>query len=154
MPLRRLFLIIMVVIAVIGAGILFFPVDKKAAVTKLLDEGMSAIEREDFEKLDKLISLYYKDSMGFTYASMRGNFSYVFREYDDIKVSRSSDSIVIGKDTCVAYSKVWLRGTWLGKPADMVGTETAYEPVVIFCVKALFRWKVIGSWWPERKSPL
>jgi hypothetical protein len=151
MSLRRLLLIVMVVAAVVVAGIYFFPTDKSAAVTRLLDAGMAAVEREDLDKLDKLISLYYKDDLGFTYTSMRGNFSYVFREFDHIKISLTTDEIVIGKDTCTARVSLWVRGNWFDKQSDMVGTENGYEPVVFYCVREFFRWKIIGTHWPDRK---
>jgi hypothetical protein len=152
MTLRRSLLITLVAAAAVLMGIYFFPADNNAAVTRLLDAGMAAIEREDLDRLDKLISLYYKDDLGFTYASMRGNFSYVFREFDNIKISLTTHEIVIGKDTCTARVSLWVRGNWLGKQSDMVGTETGYEPVFFYCVREFFRWKVIGTKWPDRKA--
>jgi hypothetical protein len=149
MPLRRLLLGIIAVVAAIAGGILVFPVDKTAAVTRLLDDGEAAIEHADLDRIDKLISLYYKDDLGFTYASMRGNFSYVFKQYENITISRTTDAIVIGKDSCIARVTLWIRGNWLGNTSDILGTETAYEPVDIYCVRELFRWKVIGTHWPN-----
>lgn len=149
---RRIIVIVLGIAAAAFALVLWFPVNRPAAVTKLLDKGTAAIEREDLETLDKLISLYYKDDLGFTYASMRGNFSYLFREFDSIRISRSDREIVVGKDTCTARVGLWIRGDWLGKHSDMVGTERVHEPVDIYCVKEFFRWKVIGTQWPDRQG--
>jgi hypothetical protein len=152
MSLRHSLLIVLAVAAATLTGIYLFPTDKTKAVTRLLEDGAAALECEDLDRLDKLISLYYKDDFGFTYPSMRGNFSYVFREYDGITISRTTNAIVIGRDSCIARVSVWVRGTWLGKPSDIVGTENAYEPVDIYCVKEFFRWKVIGTKWPNLKA--
>jgi hypothetical protein len=152
MPLRRSLFSVLVVAAAILTGIYLFPIDKTKAVARLLDDGAAAIEREDLDRLEKLISLYYKDDFGCTYPSMRGNFSYVFREYDGITISRTTNAVVIGRDSCIARVSLWIRGNWLGKPSDIVGTENAYEPVDIYCVKGFFRWQVIGTKWPNRKA--
>jgi hypothetical protein len=143
---------VLVVAAATLLVIYLFPVDKTKAVTRLLDAGEAAIEREDLDGTDHLISLYYKDDFGFTNFSMRGNFSYVFREYDSIAISRTTVAIVIGRDSCIARVSLWIRGNWLGKPSDIVGTENAYEPVEIYCVREFFRWKVIGTRWPNRRA--
>lgn len=150
MLLRRSFFVALPLAAVILLGICLFPIDKTKAITRLLDDGEAAIEREDIDRINKLISLYYKDDIGFTYASMRGNFSYVFREYENITISRTTKAIVIGKDSCIARVSVWVRGDWLGKPSDIVGTENEYEPVDIYCIKEFFTWKVIGTRWPNK----
>jgi hypothetical protein len=152
MSLRRSLLFVLVAAAATLTGIYLFPTDKTKAVTGLLDDGAAAIEHEDLDRLDKLISLYYKDDLGFTYPSMRGSFSHVFREYDSIIISRTTNAIVIGRDSCIARVSLWIRGNWLGKPTDIVGTENIYEPVDIYCVKEFFRWKVIGTKWPNLKA--
>jgi hypothetical protein len=152
MPFRKPLLFVLVVAAATLLGIYLFPIDKTKAVTKLLDDGEAAIEREDPDRIDKLVSLYYKDDFGFTYASMRGSFSYVFREYDSIAISRTTTAIVISRDTCIARATLWIRGNWLGKSSDIIGTENEYEPVDIYCTKEFFRWKVIGTKWPNFRA--
>jgi hypothetical protein len=154
MPFRRSLLLVLIVAAATLTGIYLFPIDKSKAITRLLDDGAAAIERKDLDHLDKLISLYYKDDLGFTYPSMRGSFSHVFREYDSITISRTTDAIVIGGDSCIALVSLWVRGNWLGKPSNIVGTENRYEPAYIYCVKEFFTWKVIGTKWPNFRAGL
>ena len=71
----------------------------------------------------------------------------VTETHDLPKIAR----IVIGKDTCTARVSLWVRGNWFDKQSDMVGTENGYEPVVFYCVREFFRWKIIGTHWPDRK---
>ncbi|MBN1129708.1 MAG: hypothetical protein JXA71_12010 [Chitinispirillaceae bacterium] len=148
---RRTAVIIFGVLAVtLVAGWRLLVSDKQQAVERLLADGAAAIENSDLDRLDKLISPFYKDNIGFTYPTMRGNFSYVFREFRDIRVSRRIQEIKVGGDTVTAEVGLWITGTWMGRPGDMVGTENTYEPVTIYCSKELFRWKVIGTRWDER----
>ncbi|MBN2035462.1 MAG: hypothetical protein JW768_01850 [Chitinispirillaceae bacterium] len=151
MNIRTIILLTIAACIAVIALVFMFPVNKTRAVEKLLAHGMAAIEKEDLNTLEKLISLYYKDELGFTYPSMRGNFSYVFRDFDDIRISCDIKKITTGKDTCVADVELWVRSTWMSQQQDMVGKEHDREPVTILCVREMLKWKVIGTRWPKRR---
>jgi hypothetical protein len=151
MNLRTIVTLAIAALIAVVALIFVFPVNKTKAVEKLLSEGMAAIENEDLGKLEKLISLYYKDELGFTYASMRGNFDYVFRHFDNITISCDIKNVTEGKDTCSADVALWIHSTWLSQDQDMVGKENNPEPVTILCVREMLKWKVISTRWPKRR---
>jgi hypothetical protein len=146
----RLFLLC--IIALAAATAVLYHSDRKKAVESLLRKGQSAIETENIDELTTLVSPYYRDEMGFSYASLRGGFSYVFSEFNNLRVDYRIVNITAGKDTSIANLLVWTRGAWAAGTLDLTGKENDPEPVSILCKREMLKWKVIGSRWPDRKS--
>jgi hypothetical protein len=139
-------------LAVLATGMaLLLHTDTKKAVEALLQKGRTAVESKNSEKLMPLIALFYRDDLGFTYASLREGFDYLFSHFNDVRVDYHIVTISAGKDTAVADLVVWVRGTWAGGTQDIAGKESDPEPVSLLCKKEMFAWKVIGSRWPRRK---
>ena len=132
----------------------FYHADRKKAVETLLLKGRGAIETKNMDKLAPLISLYYRDNLGLSYAALRGSFEYVFSQFSDIKIDYRITGITEGKDTTVADLFVYASGAWMGGTQDIVGKENDPVPVSILCKKEMFKWKVIGSRWPRGKVGL
>jgi len=147
--------IIFLSLAVIAAGAIFmFHADRKKAVESLLHKAHAAIETENIDKLAPLISLYYRDDLGMSYAALCGSFEYIFSQFNDIAIDYRVTNIIIGKDTVTADIAVWGRGTWMGATKDIAGSENDPVPVSIFFKREFFRTKVIGSRWPRGTSGL
>lgn len=142
-----------IVILVVGIPLLYHP-DRKKAVETLLLKGHAAIEAKNMEKLVPLISLYYRDDLGFSYASLHESFNYVFSRFNDLRIDYRILNITVGKDTCTADLQVWVSGTWAEGMKDLVGKENNPEPVSILCKKEMFKWQVVGTRWPRWKSGL
>ena len=145
---KRTTIILLILSAAAGVFFLFQPSPGKAA-DMLLRRGREAIAAEDMDRLAPVVSLYYRDELGLSYASLRAGFEYVFSQFSDITVDYSVTAIVPGKDTVVANLTVWARGTWMGMQQDLAGTENDPVPLSILCKKEFLKWKVIGSRWPR-----
>jgi hypothetical protein len=142
-----------IVILMVGV-LLFYHPDRKKAVETMLQKGHAAIEEKNLEKLIPLIWLYYRDDLGFSYASLHESFKYIFSQFNDIQVDYRILNITTGKDTCIADLQVWVHGKWAEGMKDLVGKENDPEPVSILCKKDMFKWQVIGSRWPQWKAGL
>jgi len=155
MTFRNRAIIIILSLAAAAAGAFFlFQTPPKKAVEKLLSRGREAIVTENMDRLAPVISLYYRDDLGLSYASLRGSFEYVFSQFSDIAIDYRVAGITEGKDTVTADLAVWARGTWMGATQDIAGTENDPVPLSILCTKEMLRWKIIGSRWPRGRAGL
>ena len=145
------FRIIAVSIVAVAAIFLVFPFNKKKAIESHLSKACGYIQEKNLEKLMPLISLYYKDETGMTFASMSGSFDYVFKQYQDIRISYAVDSISCGKDTSTACISLWVRAGMAGIDRNLVGTEFSKEPLDVYYVREFLKYKIIGSRWPVHK---
>jgi hypothetical protein len=134
-----------------AATLLLFPYSRKKAIESSLSRASRYIQEKNLEKLMPLISLYYKDETGMTYASMSGSFDYVFKQYQDIRISYAVDSISCGKDTSAAHITLWAHAGIAGIDQDLVGTEFGKEPLDVYYVREFLKYKIIGSRWPVHK---
>lgn len=155
MTFRNRVRIILISAAAIAAGVFFLSqADRKKAVESLLHKGRAAIESENMDRLAPVLSIYYLDDLGLSYASLRGSFEYVFSQFNNLSVDYRVTGISPGKDTVTADLTVWARGEWMGVTQDLAGTENEPVPVSILFKRELFRMKVIGSRWPRGRAGL
>jgi hypothetical protein len=150
---NRVIITFLVLAAAAGCFSLFQPSPGKAA-EKLLRRGREAIVTENRDRLAPVISLYYRDELGLSYAALRASFEYVFSQFSGIAIDYRVTGITIGKDTVIADLTVWARGTWMGATQDIAGTENDPVPLSILCKKEFLTWKVIGSRWPRGTAGL
>lgn len=142
-------------LAVASACVLFvLHSDSRKAVESLLRKAHEAIETENMDRLSPLISVYYRDDLGFNCPALLGAFEYVFSQYAGITVDYHITRISAGKDTVTAELTVWGRGEWAGSKLDMAGTENDPVPLTVFCRKEFFSWKIVGSLWPRGRAGL
>ena len=147
--------IILLSLAVAAAGAFFlFHADRKKAVESLLRTAHTAIETENIDNLAPLVSMFYRDDLGMSCASLRGSFEYIFSQFNAIAVDYRVTGITIGKDTVTADIAVWGRGTWMGALQDIAGSENDPVPLSILLKKEFLRWKIIGSRWPRGNEGL
>jgi hypothetical protein len=151
---KRAKILLFLLVALTAAIVLIFPVDKKQAAVSLLQKGRAAIEARNTDAIMPLVSLYYRDDIGLSYASLKGAFEYVFSQFNNLKVDYRIARFTAGKDTSIADILVWASGSGVAGSTDLIGSETAPETVSIQFKSDLLKWKVIGSCWPHRKSGL
>jgi hypothetical protein len=155
MTLRNRVILILLALAAAAAGtfLLLQPSPAKA-VEKLLSRGREAIVTENMDRLAPVISLYYRDELGLSYAALRASFEYVFSQFSDIAIDYRVTGITQGNDTVTADLTVWARGRWMDAAQDIAGTENDPVPLSILCKKEFLQWKVIGSRWPRGTAGL
>jgi hypothetical protein len=151
---KRAKILLFLLVAFTAAIVLVFPVDKGKAAESLLQKGRIAIEAKNTDAIMPLVSLYYSDNLGLSYASLKGAFEYVFSQFNNLRVDYRIAGFTPGKDTSIADILVWASGAGAAGTIDLIGSETAPEPVSILFKRDLFKTKVIGSCWPHRKSGL
>jgi hypothetical protein len=151
---KRLKILLFLLIACTAVTVLVFPFDKKRASESLLQKGRTAIEARNTDAIMPLVSLYYRDNIGLSYASLKGAFEYVFSQFNNLRVDYRIARFSAGKDTSIADILVWASGSGVAGTTDLVGRETAPEPVSILFKRDMLKWKIIGSSWPRRKSGL
>lgn len=134
-------------------AVCFFPFSRERAVRALLDKERVAIQEKNIDKTLSCVSMFYKDDLGLTYATLRGCFDMVFKEYRDIRIDYTVSGITFGKDTCIVDIMLWARAAWAGAERDLVGSQNGPEPMTIFCSKGFLKWKVVGARWPPEIRP-
>jgi hypothetical protein len=151
---KRAKILLFLLVAFTAVTVLVFPVDKKQAAESLLQKGRTAIEARNTDAIMPLVSLYYRDNIGLSYPALKGAFEYIFSRFNNLQVDYRIAGFTAGKDTSIADILVWASGSGVTGTTDLVGSETAPEPVSILFKRDLLKWKVIGSCWPRRKSGL
>jgi hypothetical protein len=145
--------IILISSAVAAAGVFFLShADRRKTVESLLRKAQIAIETENIDKLAPMISMFYRDDLGMSCASLNKSFEYIFFQFNAIAVDYRVTGITVGKDTVTADILVWGRGTWMGAMQDIAGSENDWVPVSLLFKSEFFRTKVVGSRWPRGQA--